>query len=225
MKVTRAKSSQTREKGQRRGGKKSKLTHIALACEGCSKAHVKCNGELPCGRCTTRGLHCNYLTRGKALNSCDQCKAKHRKCDGEGLHHCANCESRGLSCTYQGVEGQRKSPPVPEGPVAGEVGVEQMELLCQQHFEREKNRARGLLGENFFETGQDVSPQLLSTLSEFSLTYAQTLAYLTAYLESIWISLGIAIEISPEEFQDMIHVTGTFFFFLLFDLFFHSTLF
>eukprot|EP01127_Copromyxa_protea_P013717 TRINITY_DN370_c0_g2_i3.p1 TRINITY_DN370_c0_g2~~TRINITY_DN370_c0_g2_i3.p1 ORF type:complete len:101 (+),score=11.55 TRINITY_DN370_c0_g2_i3:42-305(+) len=65
MKVTRAKSSQTREKGQRRGGKKSKLTHIALACEGCSKAHVKCNGELPCGRCTTRGLHCNYLTRGK----------------------------------------------------------------------------------------------------------------------------------------------------------------
>eukprot|EP01127_Copromyxa_protea_P010930 TRINITY_DN2712_c0_g8_i1.p1 TRINITY_DN2712_c0_g8~~TRINITY_DN2712_c0_g8_i1.p1 ORF type:complete len:1380 (+),score=214.12 TRINITY_DN2712_c0_g8_i1:269-4408(+) len=82
--------------------KRRKVSHIALACEQCSSAHAKCDGNSPCSRCNTRGLHCRYVSKTKSSYACDYCKQKHRKCDGDGSLQCSTCRDAGRKCAYAG---------------------------------------------------------------------------------------------------------------------------
>lgn len=37
--------------------------HVREACEGCYKAHVRCDKGKPCPRCKRLGISCNVLVR------------------------------------------------------------------------------------------------------------------------------------------------------------------
>lgn len=38
---------------------------IAIACDNCVKAHIKCDGKLPCARCTLKQKECGYSKKKK----------------------------------------------------------------------------------------------------------------------------------------------------------------
>lgn len=37
-------------------------SRVKRACQTCSQAKLRCDGRIPCGRCTSRGHPCRYVT-------------------------------------------------------------------------------------------------------------------------------------------------------------------
>ncbi|KAJ9424393.1 hypothetical protein QL093DRAFT_2008211 [Fusarium oxysporum] len=55
--------------------KHRRTTYVAKACSQCAKSKQRCDGQLPCSRCTSKELDCSYAT----LSYCSYAKSRNRR--------------------------------------------------------------------------------------------------------------------------------------------------